>query len=448
MIDASPMNIKSVVRLAAFLVPLALSAQSFDIALIGDEPYGTAAEPKFERVLADINKTGVDLTFHIGDTKSGSTRCDDTHYPKILNWFNSLDTALVYTPGDNEWTDCMRVNNGGYDPLSRLALVRKTYFPSNMSLGRRPIALQKQSDDARYSKFVENSMLVKGPVVFATIHVTGSNNNLEYKTVQGVVNKFYDNDVEYTERNTANLAWLKKAFETAKANKSLGVMLFVQANIFEDFMVTGIGNVKSGYVDFVRDLRTEVGAFAGEVVVVSGDSHYMRVDKPLTDRYPACLSAQGTCAPFTGAPDTLGTRVLNFTRAVVPGSGDVHWMICHVRPNARNLFTFEFMIMPEVGTGPTGARAVVTGPGATGAANTFQTIDGILTLDASSSATSNTGDVTYSWANAAGSQTAAILGANTAKPTVQLVLRGTYELVLTVTDRTGASATAPVTIIY
>lgn len=36
---------------------------------------------------------------------------------------------LVYTPGDNEWTDCHRVNNGAYDPLDRLAAVRKTFFP-------------------------------------------------------------------------------------------------------------------------------------------------------------------------------------------------------------------------------------------------------------------------------------------------------------------------------
>jgi hypothetical protein len=45
------------------------------IALIGDMPYGAAAEPMYERVIADINNRGVELTAHIGDTKSGSTRC-------------------------------------------------------------------------------------------------------------------------------------------------------------------------------------------------------------------------------------------------------------------------------------------------------------------------------------------------------------------------------------
>ena len=32
--------------------------------------------------------------------------------------------------GDNEWTDCHRPNNGGYNPLERLAKVRATFFPS------------------------------------------------------------------------------------------------------------------------------------------------------------------------------------------------------------------------------------------------------------------------------------------------------------------------------
>ena len=35
--------------------------------------------------------------------------------------FDRFADPLVYTPGDNEWTDCHRANNGGYNPLERLA---------------------------------------------------------------------------------------------------------------------------------------------------------------------------------------------------------------------------------------------------------------------------------------------------------------------------------------
>ena len=37
-----------------------------------------------------------------------------------------FEDPLVYTPGDNEWTDCHRANNGAYNPLERLAFVRST----------------------------------------------------------------------------------------------------------------------------------------------------------------------------------------------------------------------------------------------------------------------------------------------------------------------------------
>jgi outer membrane lipoprotein-sorting protein len=89
------MNIASLIRACVAFLPFVLAAQTpsgFDIALIGDMPYGAAAEPRFERVIADINQYNLEFTAHIGDTKSGSTRCDDSHYTKTLAYFNSFKT--------------------------------------------------------------------------------------------------------------------------------------------------------------------------------------------------------------------------------------------------------------------------------------------------------------------------------------------------------------------
>ncbi|MBN9662158.1 MAG: hypothetical protein J0H49_28435 [Acidobacteria bacterium] len=427
-------------------LPFAVCAQSaYDVALIGDVPYGAATEPKYERMIADINKAGVELTVHIGDTKSGSTRCDDAHYGKTLNWFNSFDKPLMYSVGDNEWTDCLRANNGGYDPLDRLALIRKTYFSSNMSMGRNPVQLMVQSDDAQYALYSENRMLVKPPVVFATIHMPGSNNNYEYRTAQGAANPFYDNDKEYTARNAANLAWLHKAFQTARATKALGVMLLIQANVFESFMDTGTGSTHSGFADFVTALREETKNFPGEVVMVSGDSHYMRVDKPLTENWPACTTATGNCTPFEPALDARGNRILNFTRLEVPGSGDVHWAVAHIRPNSRNVFQFEFMILPATATA-TGVTAVATAQGTKVDTNTVETQSSQIVVDGSTSSSTNGGDLQYEWTPAPGYPVPAILGNGKAAPVVQFSGKGIYRLVLTVTDRTGASAQSTLTI--
>ncbi len=424
-----------------FLAIAAANAQNFDLALIGDVPYGAATEPRFERVIADINRQTVDLTMHIGDTKSGSTRCDNSHYTKVLDWFGSFDSALLYSVGDNEWTDCLRTNNGAYDPLDRLALVRKTYFTNNQTLGRRPVTVIRQSQDPAYALYVENAMIVKGPVVIAAIHVPGSNNNLEYKLNQGAPNKFYDNDKEFTSRNAANIAWLKTIFQTARTNKSLGILIGIQANLFDAFNEITTGNTRSGFEQFVKTLREETVAFKGEVVLVHGDTHYMRVHKPLTESYPACTSPTGDCKPFEAALDSRGKRILNFTAVEVPGSADVHWVLCHVRPNSRNVFNFEFMIVPDAPTG-SAVSAVIAGP------STIDANGSQVVLDATPSTSPNSGSLTYSWVSAQGYPQAAILNASSATPMIQLPSRGIYLFNVTVTDRTGGSSTASVNVRY
>jgi hypothetical protein len=283
---------------------------------------------------------------HIGDTKSGSTRCDDSQAMKTFNYFSRFQMPVIYSIGDNEWTDCMRANNGAYDPLGRLALIRGTFFSTSESLGAAAMTLIRQSDDPAYRAYPENTMVVIGPAVFASIHMMGSNNNLEYKTAQGAPNPFYDNDQEFTARNVANIAWMRKAFRTARDNRAYSVMLLAQANIFESFMTTGTGSTHSGFAEFVKALREETQAFDGQVVMVSGDSHYMRIDKPLTKTYPGCTSAQGTCTAIATPAESPGDRILNFTRVEVPGDGDVHWIVAHVRPNKQNPFAFELRLVP------------------------------------------------------------------------------------------------------
>ncbi len=103
------------------------------------------------------------------------------------------------------------------------------------------------------------------------------------------------------------------------------------------------------------------------------------------------------------------------------------------------------------GTTPpaTGITIVITGPGgATSTTNTFQILSGSVNLDASQSTSSNPGGLSYSWKTAPGYPSIGIPGGNTAKPSIQLPYAGTYQLILTVTDSTGVTATATVTLQY
>jgi len=337
--------------LLALCLPLCLAAQvtvrySYDVALFGDMPYGTAREAPYQRLIDDVNAYHPLIGVHVGDTKSGSTRCDDSHYMQTAAFFNNFFWPVIYSVGDNEWTDCMRANNGGYDPLGRLAMVRKSFFSTNQSLGRAAVDLIRQGDlQPEYARYPENAMWMRDPVVFLSVHTVGSNNNLEYKTAQGAANPFYDNDVEFKGRNAADIAWLHAGFKAARDNRALGLMILTQANMFESFMTTGTGSTHSGFADFITALRDETKKFDGEVAMVSGDSHYMRIDKPMTQTYPGCQSATGECKAIATPTESPGDRILNFTRVEVPGDGDVHWVLCHIAPVRGRVFGCEFKLV-------------------------------------------------------------------------------------------------------
>lgn len=79
--------------------------------------------------------------------------------------------------------------------------------------------------------------------------------------------------------------------------------------------------------------------------------------------------------------------------------------------------------------------------------NTFQVTSNLFGLDASKSASSNPGSLSYSW-SAMPSGSAGISYGNTATPLIQLIGKGTFQLSVTVTDAKGISATQAITIQY
>src|SRR5262245_47721046 len=137
-------SVRFTLAVAGSVCLLSAQSNSFDFAVIGDMPYSPVTgtdpnivqvypSPTYNRVIANINESKdlngnlkVQFVVHIGDIKAGNTRCDDNVYSENLSLFNTFQMPVIYTPGDNEWTDCHRVNNGGFDPLGRLSLLRST----------------------------------------------------------------------------------------------------------------------------------------------------------------------------------------------------------------------------------------------------------------------------------------------------------------------------------
>jgi hypothetical protein len=112
--------------LAGCATTAAPAGATYSFGLWGDMPYKKAGDdPKLPAVLASINRADIEFSLYDGDIKDGSSQCTDDIYTDALSMFGSMKKPVVYIPGDNEWTDCHRSNNGGYEGLERLAHVRK-----------------------------------------------------------------------------------------------------------------------------------------------------------------------------------------------------------------------------------------------------------------------------------------------------------------------------------
>ena len=72
---------------------------AYTFAVIGDVPYGTAAEDHFPTFIQGINADpDVTMVTHLGDIKSGSTTCTDERFARVRHDFDGFEDPLVYTP--------------------------------------------------------------------------------------------------------------------------------------------------------------------------------------------------------------------------------------------------------------------------------------------------------------------------------------------------------------
>jgi hypothetical protein len=235
---------------------------------------------------------------------------------QVKDWFNTLDGAVIYTPGDNEWTDVGRENNGHEDPLVWLTKIRKLYFAEERSMGRAPIPLVTQRRDAQFAKFVENARWSRGGVVFATVHVVGSNNNCDPKTLSAME--------EFHERDRANAAWVHATFADARASNAAGVALFFQA---EPFKSLEHGNRESGFSLFLQTIEAEADAFGKPVLLVHADEHRYRLERAPRFRRD-------------------GDPLPNVTRLETFGANDIHATIVVVDAASPQVFLAGPLLVP------------------------------------------------------------------------------------------------------
>ena len=246
-------------------------AKELSFTAIGDQPY--FSNEAFRQLINRINQHPQSkFTIHVGDIKNGASVCSDETFLEVKKLFDGFEKPLVFTPGDNEWTDCHRASNGSYQQLERLEKVRSVFFQEGKSLGQQALRLENQSKlMAKHRPYIENQRWADQDVLFVTIHQVGSNNNLDYQ-VPGAI-------AEHQARNAANMAWLNNSFQLAKNKKYAAVVIAMQSDIFDPRVPK-----ESGFKDFIQTISKLSASFKKPILLIQGDSHQYVVDQPIKNQ--------------------------------------------------------------------------------------------------------------------------------------------------------------------
>ena len=125
--------------------------------------------------------------------------------------------------------------------------------------------------------------------------------------------------------------WLDRAFDAASARRAAAVVVAMQADMWPD-AATEIET--SGFDPIVAKLARRARAFGRPVLVLQGDSHEYKADRPLRDGSPA---------------HGVTTQAPNLARIVVQGSTSVphQWLRLHVDPRKAAVFSWENVVFGE-----------------------------------------------------------------------------------------------------
>ncbi|MDT7548679.1 MAG: hypothetical protein QOE84_1073 [Actinomycetota bacterium] len=333
--------------------------RAWSFAAYGDSPYGTSPTDtaQFEASPAFIDSINADpdvsLVTHVGDIHSGKQYCTEAYDRSIAQLWTRFADSLVYTPGDNEWSDCHKPAEGGHvrdasgqpvdyadgDPLDNLALVRSLFFAKpGETLGGGNLHVQSQArvydrahpEDAAY---VENVMWQRKDVLFVTVNIPGGSNN-DTDPWFGSPSDRQTNEVRL--RTAADLRWIDAAFARAHEDGSRAVVVVSQADMWDN--EKGAAHLTE-YEPFVRSLADHTTALGKPVLMFNGDSHLYRSDNPLSPSAPCVTEdtngSEVPCASTAG--NHPGYDVPNFHRIVVHGStSPLEWLKVTVAQSDRS----------------------------------------------------------------------------------------------------------------
>ena len=305
-------------------------AEKLSFALIGDTPYSHREEQALARVMADMPADELAFTLHVGDIKARAESCDNALLEHRLGLLDASRLPLIYTPGDNEWTDCRvpesaRLDAAGLDaadielaaeelteslaawrsplgPGGRLRWLREQAFAHDRSLGRQAMPLERQGQRPEdplgaEPRLPENLRWTAGGIQFCTLHIIGSDNGLAEVSGRGPRSAFAQAAFDdWTRRQQANARWLFDTLERAERNDAAALVIAIHANL-----QFGRG-AEDGYARFRELIAQATYRFRRPMLLLHGDTHLYRMGRPLRAQgLPQLLQVECFGSPFVSS---------------------------------------------------------------------------------------------------------------------------------------------------
>ncbi|MCJ8319382.1 MAG: hypothetical protein MJK12_07095 [Colwellia sp.] len=201
------------------------------IVILADTPYSDKEKTMLQgpngSLYRLVNEIKPSVVMHLGDYKSGGKSCTNA----LLIEHKALLTQvypgkIIYTPGDNDWTDCDRpFLRYSFDELERLEFLITLMYQTPPLLTENLQGLTSQKSQ------IENKLWINDRLAISTIHLVGTSNgrvNIEKSQRKQAIKKV-------DTRDNLNLIWLKNIEEKAKDFDAL--IIGFQADIYQKSVI-------------------------------------------------------------------------------------------------------------------------------------------------------------------------------------------------------------------
>ena len=223
------------------------------------------------------------VLIHYGDLKSGGEPCTDELLKERRTQLSNLNPhKIVYTPGDNDWTDCDRdFIKSPMDELQRLDFLRELFYQGQGAQMTRDIAGLVHQHQLLGKGLVENALWQIKDVVFGTLHMVGGNNGRKE-----ILLSDKDRALDAVEqRDAANLAWIDTLF--ARADAAAALVISFQADVYHpdqaDFPVICTAQRREECDGFklIREyIEQQSAQYKRPVLIIHGDTSTYCLHQP------------------------------------------------------------------------------------------------------------------------------------------------------------------------